>query len=304
MIPTTPLGAGGPVVSRIGLGMAALGRPGYLVVGHGEDVGPDRTVASMQARAHEVLDAAAAAGVTYVDAARSYGLAEAFLAAWHPPTPVHLGSKWGYTYTAGWAVDADVHEVKDHTAATFHRQRAETDDLLGDRLTLYQVHSATLDSGVLADEEVLDALRAETALVGLSVSGPGQADTIRTALALPDSPFRCVQATWNLLEPSAGPALAEAHDAGWGVIVKEAVANGRLTPRGDVQLRGPVPTDALAIAAALAQPFVDVVLSGAATVDHLRANLLAVEVAADDVPLPSPEPADAYWAARSAMAWT
>ena len=40
--------------------------------------------------------------------------------------------------------------------------------------------------------------------------------------------FSSVQATYNLLEPSAGPALAEAHDAGRTVIVKEALANGRL----------------------------------------------------------------------------
>jgi aryl-alcohol dehydrogenase-like predicted oxidoreductase len=45
--------------------------------------------------------------------------------------------------------------------------------------------------------------------------------------------FDAVQATWNLLEPSAGPALAEAHAAGLGVIVKEALANGRLTDRND-----------------------------------------------------------------------
>ena len=304
MIPTTSLGTDGPVVSRIGLGLAALGRPGYLVVGHGEDLGRDRSVASMQARTHEVLDAAVAAGVTYVDAARSYGLAEAFLASWACEQPVHIGSKWGYTYTAGWAVDAEVHEVKDHSVETFRRQRAETEELLGDRLTLYQVHSATLDSGVLEDEAVLDALRAEPTLVGLTVSGPGQADTIRRALAIPDSPFRCVQATWNLLEPSVGPALAEAHDAGWGVIVKEAVANGRLTPRGDIPLAGPAPTDALAIAAALAQPFVDVVLSGAATVAHLHANLRALDVPPDAVPDPRPEDPQAYWSARSDLSWT
>ena len=33
--------------------------------------------------------------------------------------------------------------------------------------------------------------------------------------------------TWNLLEPSVGPAAAEAAAAGWAVLVKEAVANGR-----------------------------------------------------------------------------
>ena len=48
-----------------------------------------------------------------------------------------------------------------------------------------------------------------------------------------------MQATWNLLEPSAGPALAEARAAGMGVIIKEALANGRLTSRNtDVRLTG------------------------------------------------------------------
>jgi aryl-alcohol dehydrogenase-like predicted oxidoreductase len=41
--------------------------------------------------------------------------------------------------------------------------------------------------------------------------------------------FDAVQATWNLLEISAGPALRRAAAAGLGVIVKEALANGRLT---------------------------------------------------------------------------
>lgn len=53
------------------------------------------------------LDAAWAAGVRYFDAARSYGLAEEFLAGWLAarglqPDQVLVGSKWGYTYTAAW----------------------------------------------------------------------------------------------------------------------------------------------------------------------------------------------------------
>ena len=38
--------------------------------------------------------------------------------------------------------------------------------------------------------------------------------------------FDCVQATWNVMEQSAGPALLEAREAGLEVIVKEALANG------------------------------------------------------------------------------
>ena len=89
----------------------------------------------------------------YFDAARSYGEAErswswlADRALGHDE--VTVGSKWGYTYTANWRVDAEVNEVKDLTAATFRRQLAETRERLGDHLRLYQIHSATLDSGVL-----------------------------------------------------------------------------------------------------------------------------------------------------------
>src|ERR1700743_3660748 len=80
-MPEAALGAGGPVVSRIGLGLAALGRPAYITSGREEDL-PDRSVVGMRTRTFSMLDAAYAAGVTYVDAARSYGLAEEFLAGW------------------------------------------------------------------------------------------------------------------------------------------------------------------------------------------------------------------------------
>lgn len=102
---TRPLGATGLTISPIGLGLAALGRPGYINLGHGADLGGERGVAAMEARAHAVLDAAWQGGVRYLDAARSYGLAEAFLGGWLDargiaPGEVAVGSKWGYTYPA------------------------------------------------------------------------------------------------------------------------------------------------------------------------------------------------------------
>ncbi len=251
----------------------------------------------------------------YLDAARSYGLAEAFLASWLAARgltrdDVTVGSKWGYTYTAGWEVDADPPEVKDLSAAAFRRQVAETLELLGDHLALYQIHSATLDSGVLEDRELragLDELRATGVRIGFSATGPAQAATIERALEV--GGFDAVQATFNLLEPSAGAALARAHEAGLGVIVKEALANGRLTDRGDQRTlvaaareRGAT-ADALALAGVLAQPWADVVLSGAATAEQLASNLRAValEPEATDVAPEAPEP---YWSARSELAWT
>ena len=273
----------------------------------------------MERNAHRVLDAAFAGSVRYFDAARSYGKAEAFLASWLEgrglrPGDVTVGSKWGYTYTAGWRVDADPPEVKDLSAATLRRQVVESRALLGAHLHVYQIHSATLESGVLEDRTVLDELerlRSEGLAVGFSVTGPEQAQTIRRALEV--GSFDTVQATWNLFERSAGPALAEAHDAGVGVIVKEALANGRLTARGGDSLlaqvsaeRGISP-DALALAAAIAQPWADVVLSGAMTVEQLRSNLAAPDVEWDEELdrrlAPLVEEPDQYWSRRSALPW-
>ena len=41
--------------------------------------------------------------------------------------------------------------------------------------------------------------------------------------------FQVVQATWNLLEPYGRDGPGRAKASGWGVIIKEALANGRLT---------------------------------------------------------------------------
>jgi len=302
-----PLGASGLEVTPIGFGLAAIGRPGYITLGREHDLGNDRSVGALEGRSHEVLDAAYDAGIRYFDAARSYGFAERFLASWLrrrelTPDAVTVGSKWGYTYVGAWQVDARVHEVKDHSVAALRRQIAESRALLGEYLDLYQIHSATFESGVLDDHAVLSelsALRDNGLSIGLSVTGRRQAEVIRRALALRldgVNLFQTVQATWNLLEPSAGPALAEAHDAGWGVIVKEALANGRLATQ-----------DQIAIAAALANPWVDTVLSGAVTVDQLRSNVMAatMPLAPDQLAelAKMAEPADRYWKERSQLAW-
>jgi aryl-alcohol dehydrogenase-like predicted oxidoreductase len=305
--------------TALGLGLAAVGRPGYINLGRDADLGSDRSVAALEQRAHDVLDAAYGAGVRYFDAARSYGRAEEFLASWLrarqvAPGAVTVGSKWGYIYTAGWKVDAQPPEVKDHSVENFRHQAGETMDLLGPWLSLYQIHSATLDTGVLEDPAVLDALaelRGQGVAIGLTTSGTGQAETIEQALA--GGGFDCVQATYNLLERAPANALERAHDAGLGVIVKEALANGRLTSRGGIDplLRaaerlGTTP-DALAIAAVLAEPWVDVVLSGAETVEQVQSNVAAVEV--DVTPALAGElaalrePSDGYWSTRSALSW-
>lgn len=320
------LGSTGLEVSQLGLGLAALGRPAYINLGRENDLGSERSVADLERRCQEVLDAAYAAGVRYVDVARSYGLAEQFLATWlntrsFASGAVAVGSKWGYTYTASWRLDAAVNEVKDLSLATLRRQIAESRALLGDRLHLYEIHSATLESKVLDDVAVLrelERLRAGGLIIGLTVTGPKQAEVIRRAMDVRVdgvNPFQVVQATWNLLERSAETALSDAHASGWGVIVKEALANGRLTDHADdhsvAELRQVASarhttSDVVALAAALSQPWADVVLSGAVSVTQLESNLkaIALAAAADVTTWPSiAESPEVYWGKRSSLAW-
>jgi aryl-alcohol dehydrogenase-like predicted oxidoreductase len=232
---------------------------------------------------------------------------------------VVIGSKWGYTYTADWTTDAEKHEVKDHTLATYERQRAETAELLGDRLDLYQIHSVTPDSPALTDKE-LHAKLAEAAAQGLSIgfstSGPAQADAIRAALAVTvhgEPLFRTVQSTYNVLETSVAPALAEAHDAGLTVIVKEGMANGRLAAehapdavRAIAEETG-LGADAVALALVLRQPWAGVVLSGAATTAQLASNLHAAVIDLDEDQLTRlaalAEDPHVYWERRGQLPW-
>jgi aryl-alcohol dehydrogenase-like predicted oxidoreductase len=330
--PLRDLGTTGLTASRIALGLAALGRPGYINVGHGDDLEGKRDVAAMEARAHAVLDAAWAGGVRAFDAARSYGRAEAFLATWLArngvaPGDALVSSKWGYTYTADWRVDAETHEVKEHSLAALRRQWPQSRALLGDHLGLYQIHSVTPDSPALDDAALLAelaALKRGGLRIGLSTSGPRQAEVIARAAEVRvdgERLFDAVQATWNLLEPSAGAALAAARDAGMGVIVKEALANGRLTDRNRDEdfakqrallareaERLDATVDALALAAVLAQPWADAVLSGATTVAQVRSNLRALNLGWDEEAAAAlralAEPAEAYWGRRSDMPWT
>lgn len=326
------LGATKLPVSPLGLGLAALGRPEYINLARDADLGADRSVREMERRAHDVLDEAWRLGVRYVDTARSYGRAEAFLGAWLisrriDPRDVVVGSKWGYTYTANWQVDAETHEIKDHDLATFERQLPESRAHLGEHLDLYQVHSLTLESGALDRPRLLESLarlKGAGTPIGFSTSGPDGAHTIERALGVCVDGVRlfdAVQATWNPLEPSATRALEAAHADGVGVILKETLANGRLSKHGASTLAPATETrlrqqaarlsttlDGFALAAALARPWADVVLSGAATVSHVASNVAALSVAWDDEAeralVASAEGASEYWQRRAELPWS
>ncbi|TQJ00734.1 aldo/keto reductase [Amycolatopsis cihanbeyliensis] len=309
------------MVTAIGLGLAAVGRPAYINLGRVAELPASRSVTALRAVTHALLDQAYAAGIRHIDVARSYGRAEEFLGAWlaeRGHQDLVISSKWGYAYVGDWRLDAPVHEAKEHSADRFLAQWRESRSLLGDAISLYQVHSLTSDSPLFTDRRLLEelaALAGSGVRLGFSTSGPRQPETIRRAFELEVSGvrlFTAVQSTWNLLEPSAGAALAEARAAGAWVLVKETLANGRLAvdPPGPVAelatARGDTP-DAVALAAALSQPWADVVLTGPASGAQLAGNLAAEAITLADAERDRlaalAEVPEEYWARRAALAW-
>jgi aryl-alcohol dehydrogenase-like predicted oxidoreductase len=325
-----PFGNTGLKVFKIGLGLAALGRPGYINLGHGSDLNFNYDEKIMQAQAFEALDVAYENGIRYFDVARSYGKAELFLSRWIneklKTDDIAVGSKWGYTYTADWKVEADKHEVKEHSLQVLSRQWQESRQLLDKHLNIYHIHSATLESGVLDNNEVLDKLwqiRSSGIIIGLSLSGEKQSETLDKALSIKNGNeqlFQSAQVTWNILEQSCTEILLKASALGLGIIVKEALANGRLTERnGDpafsekmkvlkaMSEKYKVGIDALSIAYILAQPWASVVLSGASRVEQLLSNLEGVDVKLSDGDLITlknmAENSEVYWKSRAGLRW-
>jgi aryl-alcohol dehydrogenase-like predicted oxidoreductase len=122
------------------------------------------------------------------------------------------------------------------------------------------------------------------------------------------------------LEQSMADSLHQAADSGMGIIVKEALANGRLTPRNQdadfAKTRDTLENmarsydssvDAIALAFVLAHPWAHVVLSGAAVEAHLYSNLSAAQLELSDDSLDHlrqfSESPEHYWKERSQLAW-
>jgi len=314
-------------VTRMGLGLAALGRPGYINLGHSEDLNQNYEVAAMEDHAHQMLQLAYKNGIRYFDAARSYGKAEQFLSSWiGDKKDIRIGSKWGYTYTADWKVDAKYHEIKEHTVDVLNRQWEETLETLKQAPHIYHIHSASIESGVLDNNQVLDrlwTLKEKGLIVGLSLSGTRQSDTLEKSIEIKSGDaqlFQSAQVTWNILERSTSQMIEKASAAGYGIIIKESLANGRLTERNlndsfsekldiltEIAEKYQVGVDAIAISYVLQQPWASVVLSGAARQSHLISNLKAFEIKLTPNDLQKldelKETPENYWQTRSDLSW-
>ncbi|WP_434037564.1 aldo/keto reductase [Formosa sp. 4Alg 33] len=316
-----------PKQTQIGLGLAAIGRPEYINIKK-EEIAQSETV--FRANAMQVLDDAYRFGVRYFDVAPSYGKGEQFLIDWHTLRSypdVNLSTKWGYTYMANWELGyRGKHEIKEHSISKLQEQW-EVSQVLLPELKIYQVHSATLDSGIFTNTEALQELhriKKKTGMqIGVSTSGANQVEIIKTALKVQvegEPLFTSFQVTYNVFEQSTFKILNQLLSDNKTVIIKETLANGRVFENKDFPKYSEAYTyfkflakqynvgiDAVAIRFIIDSLEPQVVLSGALTSDQLQDNLKALsfqltEAERHQLQIFASE-TESYWAERSALAW-
>lgn len=314
--------------TKLGLGLAALGRPEYINIR--PDSLNDKSEEAFKKNAFSVLNEAYNLGVRYFDTAPSYGKGEVFLEEWnvenkHPD--IVLGTKWGYTYVANWEIGFNgQHEVKEHSLKKLKEQWRVSNRMLPN-LEYYQVHSATFESGVLKNEAVLNELyniKKETGLqIGISTSGANQKEVIETALKTEikkEQLFDSFQVTYNVFEQSAFSILNEALKADKKIIIKEALANGRVFQNETFQhykkaynvleslsIKYKVGVDAIALRFVMDNLQPTYLLSGASNKTQLKQNLKALDFCFTKLELKMLQALKAssgdYWEERSALHW-
>ena len=315
-------------MTQIGLGLAALGRPEYINIRDNNAI--DKSKIAFKNNTFSVLNEAYKLGVRYFDTAPSYGKGEAFLSEWNAATDykdVVLGTKWGYTYVANWELGfSGQHEVKEHSLKKLLEQWQVSKKMLP-KLKYYQVHSATFESGILENQNVLNQLfeiKKETGLqIGFSTSGANQKEILEAALKISiknEILFDCFQVTYNVFEQSTFSVLQYILQSGKTVIIKEALANGRVFQNENFQHynesykllkqlseKYKVGVDAVALRFVMDSLRPNYVLSGASTIKQLKQNLKANNfvLSASEIEnlRKTPISNEIYWKERSKLAW-
>ncbi|MCM5663853.1 aldo/keto reductase [Galbibacter mesophilus] len=312
---------------RIGLGTAALGRPLYINVKQEKTAVSDLNAFKM--KGIQVLDAAYEMGVRFFDTAPGYGLAENLLLEWlksKNDTTVEVSTKWGYTYVANFDPNAKVHEVKEHSLHKLNEQW-EYSKGLQPNLKLYQIHSATLETGVLSNDKILAKLfelkKEQNLEIGATTSGHNQVEIIKKALDVSverEQLFDSFQITYNILEQDVIKLCNELSLQEKKILVKEALANGRIFKNNAyphykemyaylsfLADKYQVGEDAIALRFCMQTIPKSLVLSGASNISHLEANLKA-----NDIVLSKEEinrlkefkiSSSNYWEERKKLTW-
>lgn len=312
---------------KIGLGTAAIGRPQYINIKKGTPKKFDRE--KFRQHGLNVLDLAYENGVRYFDTSPGYGMAEDVLIDWlktKKDDSIELATKWGYSYIANFDPNAKIHELKEHSISQLLKQWKVSNELLPS-LTTYQIHSATFDTGVLENKDVLyklEELQQEHGMhMGLSTSGSNQVEVLKRAMDVEVNGkqlFDAFQVTYNMLDQSLLEISNDMVNSGKRIIIKEALANGRLfrnekykeytglyNQLEKLSAKYEVGVDAIALdfCTQTIDPFI--VLSGVSEESQLLENLKSnkIELSLNDVELlklfgVAP---NVYWDERKKLSW-
>jgi len=312
---------------QLGLGTAALGRPQYINLR--QESTSEFDLETFKSNSFSVLDKAYQLGIRYFDTAPGYGIAEKIVLDWlktKNDETIKIATKWGYTYVANFDAKAKVHELKEHSLAKLNEQWDVSKDLAS-HLQIYQIHSATLETKVLENKFVLERLaflKEEHKLqMGITTTGTNQVGVIKRALDVSIDGiqlFDAFQVTFNILDQSLMSIANELKKQGKKLIVKEALANGRIF-RSDkfthyyklfdvlesMALKYGVGVDAIALNYCGINIPESMVLSGASNHVHLEGNIKAKTFALSEDELQQLNAfriSEAnYWDERKLLAW-
>lgn len=312
---------------QLGLGTAALGRPQYINLRQKGFVNPD--LKTFKQQSFSVLEKAYRLGVRYFDTAPGYGLAENLLLEWlqtKKDKDIQIATKWGYTYVANFNAKAKVHEVKEHSLEKLNEQWKVSKAFLP-HLKVYQIHSATLETGVLKNEAILNQLaflkNAYEIEIGITTTGDNQIEVIKKALdvLVNGKPlFDAFQVTYNMLDQSLGTISDTLLNQDKKIIIKEALANGRLFRNRrykhydklyevleELAKKYNVGVDAIALKFCQQSINRSMVLSGASNDEHLKSNLKVntITLSEEDLNRLKSYKIDAvsYWQERKQLTW-
>ena len=313
---------------NIGLGTAAIGRPLYINVRESTNEKPF-SLTKFKEEGLQVLEDAYNNGIRFFDTSPGYGLAEQLLVDWlktKDDLDIIATTKWGYTYVANFDPNPKVHEIKEHSIDKLNNQW-EFSKMLLPYLKVYQIHSATLDTGVLENKEILSRLheikKVHNITIGLTTTDVNQTEVLEKGLSIEvenEKLFQSFQCTFNILDQSVFKYVDELQNISGPFIIKEALANGRLIPNNknsnyfllydflmEIADKYKVGADAVAMRYCMDKFQNAKVLSGADNCIHLRNNLQANQFSLtqdelkkfDAFGIESTE----YWLERKSLQW-
>ncbi|MFK8104470.1 MAG: aldo/keto reductase [Saprospiraceae bacterium] len=315
------------IEQQLALGTAAIGRPQYINIRQEATV--PFSLDAFKRKGKEILENAYRQGIRYFDTAPGYGMAEQLLLDWlkeKNDASIEVATKWGYTYVANFDPTATVHEQKEHSLAKLNEQWEQSKKMLPS-LRTYQIHSATFETGVLENKKVLDRLaelKIEHGLrIGISTTGANQLAVLRKALEVEVEGillFDVFQVTYNIFDQSLATISDRLFKENKRMIIKEALANGRVFPNNNythyanayevlnnLAEKYKVGIDAIALRFCMDSIPAFKVLSGAANQQHLLENLKATRFQLEENDVERLKAlsitTEQYWNERKKLGW-